>query len=240
MRLFEVQTEGVTEGLPLHREPFPHVAVGEEGRGRRLARLPLGRQFAASLGEAERVLRGSVIRTRERGTLLLVEERPPQDARALVALCVYYGYRGSVSYTGPGVMVACPSQGRPAPEIRCERCGALYPASLERQGINMFSPENIHPDEGTVWDWQPLEEVPGCTVLLEGVVAEGGAGRMASGPQYLAILEPGVRLVAHRTGRTYGKPCDLLIAWDGETLSLTPWEEALEREALEVGEGDPV
>jgi hypothetical protein len=96
MLCFDVTQLGVFEGLRLHTEPYPHVALGEEGRGRELVRFPVGRAFADKLAQAgeERVLRGSVIATREKGTLLLVEERPGDTERALVALRIPAGFRG--------------------------------------------------------------------------------------------------------------------------------------------------
>ncbi len=96
----------VLEGLPMRLIPYPHVPVGEPGRGRELVRFPVGQRFAESLREEgrERILRADVLRSRK-GTLLLVEERRPEDPRAIVLVRIGAGYRevlgGTPSPPGP-------------------------------------------------------------------------------------------------------------------------------------------
>lgn len=41
MRCFTVNENGIEEGILITKEPFPHVAVGEAGRGRILARISI-------------------------------------------------------------------------------------------------------------------------------------------------------------------------------------------------------
>lgn len=164
MRCFTVRSK-VVEGLTVKGAPYPHVEVGEAGRGRVMARVALG---ARDFEVPPKVLtHASAIRTRAKGTVLLVQEKDGDTRRALVLLAVPMGYRG-----------------------------------------------------GTAWDG--LDEV---TILAEGTVAEGAAGRMGSYQEYLAILPPGARLVCHRHGRLYGDPAQVHVHWTGEELRVGAMDE---------------
>lgn len=157
MRCFTVRAEAMA-GLTVRTEPYAHVEVGEAGRGRRLTRVALGSRDFEVVPEV--LARASAIRTRAKGTVLLVQEKDGDTRRALVLLAVPMGYRG-----------------------------------------------------GTAWDG--LDDV---TILAEGTVADGAAGRMGSYQEYLAILPPGARLVCRRYGRLYGAPAQVHVYWTGEEL----------------------
>lgn len=191
MRCFTVTEAHVQEGLPFVAEPYPHVPVGEEGRGRQLTRFPVGRRFAEAFlmarafGErAPRIDRASVIRTKEKGTLLLVEERDPGDPRALVLVRISAGYRGSTTWTGPA-----------------------------------YEDANIHPDVGVVREYEPFPP-KGITVLAEGWCAQGAAGRMGGHAERLLIMEPGAAIRVVRHGRLYGAPAVRYVLWTGQELKL--------------------
>lgn len=144
MKVYEVTDTGVVYGVKVNLDPYPHVAVGEEGRGRVLTRVPLGRRFFESLGEEARVTQASIIRTKK-GTLLIVEERPG-DNRALALLRLPAGYRGEGWYTPLEDGVTVLARGRvaqglagrmggheellvimqPGARIRFQRTGRLY------------------------------------------------------------------------------------------------------------------
>ena len=206
MKTFKVSEDGSSAGLRVTAEPYPHVGIGEEGRGRTYVRVPVGEKFATSLQketigrcqlgwdcdpaqlcpgrEEDPALKGSnplncqhripkweydaildcaVIRTKEKGTVLLVEPQEETDERALVYLQVLSGFRGDVKY--------------------------------------------VFPEKGV-------------TLLFEGAHAQGIAGRMGGGPEYLAIIEPGAKIQVHRGGRLYGAPANLVIYYNGQEISV--------------------
>lgn len=56
---------------------------------------------------------------------------------------------------------------------------------------------------------------PSWKVIAEGRCAQGDAGRMGGGPEYLAILGEGQSVEIVRTGRLYGDSSRLLMRNDG-------------------------
>lgn len=93
MKAFTVsRSYGVESGLPVEMMPYPHVPVGEEGRGRRLTRLGLGRQFLT--GTTPKRVDGVDVIVTVKGTRLLVPEHGSGDERALVLIRVGGGFRG--------------------------------------------------------------------------------------------------------------------------------------------------
>lgn len=280
MKSFLVTSKGVTKGLPFRLDPFPHVPVGEDGRGRHLTRVALGRRdfpsrivslftfrsYAGDRGEREEIkltvldtvgdppvaptevintlenralwseytkqegywraaLPSSVddlrpIRTRERGTLLLVDGSGDHDRRALVLLAIPAGYRGGTRIrVYSKAPVPCPFRGTRdwyGPHPRCTLCG-LEPQSVQLEpGWEV----TLHPDSGFT-NWVTLSEdydADGIKVLAEGECAQGTAGRMGGHREVLVIMEPGSMIRVSRMGRLYGAPAVHLVRWDGEEL----------------------
>lgn len=96
MRCFTVTTR-LENGIRVSEKPYPHIAVGEAGRGRKLSRVALGsRDFDPA---PETLTNASVMQTRK-GTILVVAEQPHDHRRALVLLSTPMGYRGSTSWEG--------------------------------------------------------------------------------------------------------------------------------------------
>lgn len=58
MRCFTATAEGVREGLSVRAVPFPHIAVGSEGRGRQLVRVGIAQGLLAELGTVPCSARG--------------------------------------------------------------------------------------------------------------------------------------------------------------------------------------
>ena len=56
-----------------------------------------------------------------------------------------------------------------------------------------------------------LREQQGITILAEGTCAQGDAGRMGGGPEYLLVVAEGGSALIHRTGRLYGQPSVLKV-----------------------------
>jgi len=177
MKGFTATQSGARAGINCqkHAKGFWFIPLGEDGRGRTLTRVPVGGKFSSSLvqekdGEEELTLfECGVIRTKEKGTLLVVEGQP-EDKRALVQLYCYEGFRGSNSY----------------------------------------------------------ELGEGVTELARGTHAQGDAGRMGSGDEILVVMEPGSKIKAHRTGRTYGAPGKFVFLFTGEGVEVMTPEEEIE------------
>lgn len=56
-------------------------------------------------------------------------------------------------------------------------------------------------------------------ILAEGYCAQGDAGRMGGGAEYLIALQPGEGFSVHRSGRLYGESDLICFSWDGESVS---------------------
>ncbi len=62
-------------------------------------------------------------------------------------------------------------------------------------------------------------------VIAEGRCAQGDAGRMGGGPEYLLALKPGARFSIQRQGRLYGSPgrLNVEITEDGRAVLTDAW-----------------
>jgi len=260
MRCFTVTESRVTSSIEIEPTPYPHIAVGESGRGRELTRFPVGLRFANSLayqkpcfrrGEQmyhevcpecsmkctsipgstyfrhpeegkityySPVERASVLKTREKGTFLLIEEQDPADHRALVLVNIAAGFRGGTEWTGAVSDEApCPYWGEEVWSKFCPRCKTLcFPI----EGTEKYQ----HPEGGTIPQWT-IFPPSGIITLAQGCKAQGAAGRMGGHVVRLLLMEPGTSFRVHRTGRLYGAPVERFVFWDGETLHLGTQDE---------------
>jgi hypothetical protein len=188
------------------------IAVGEQGRGRRRVTV----QPPA----------GSVIEERH-GEAVLVECPPPSavpDAVALVLIRDHSGYRGWWRLTAArppeewDAIVArdhahAPPYGEGdecAPghaDDNCAICGQLPP-------IPQRTPHTAY-------------------VIAEGRCAQGAAGRMGGGPEYLVALRAGEAVEIVRYGRLYGGPQVLRVEAepDGTVRVTDPHKDAIARHA---------
>ncbi|GAB7387377.1 hypothetical protein BSNK01_12130 [Bacillaceae bacterium] len=234
MKAFTVTSEGITKGLLWEKEPYPHVPIGEDGRGRKLYRFPVGRKFAEAIDR--RIDRASVIKTREKGTLLLVEEKDQNDHRALVKLAVEAGYRGGAKWTSAAYRIEpCQLRGKTMSiydvdlcERKCYSCGT----EVHKKALG----EYLHPEDGTVRVYEPLSSTPGVTILAEGYCAQGTAGRMGGHPEYLILIGAGTTLRVARSGRLYGDPAVQYLHWTGEDLRFGTYDVVFPPVDEEVGE----
>ena len=217
MRCFTVTESAVSEGIAVTQTPYAHIGVGEEGRGREYVRVALGkRDFPEG---TVRIGAASVLKTRERGTLLVVAPCPGDDRRALALVDIAAGFRGGTAWTGVTTDVApCPNRGKPRGYDvtdhagECNACGAIVPE------------DGVHADEGTVTPW-PAFPPAGITVLAEGARAQGDAGRMGGHAVRLLIMEPGAMFRVVRSGRLYGAPSKRYVRWTGERMELGTFDE---------------
>lgn len=194
MKCFTATEKGAKDGIAITVAPFAHIAVGEAGRGRELARVGLGsKDFPVP---PERLERCSVIKT-EKGTMLIVSERSNVPAgRALVLVNVSAGYRGSTKWTTAEAQ-SCPDAER----------GDLYSCCLCGASVELGSPHSGQ----TYPQWSG-------TVIAEGHEAQGDAGNMGGHVVRLIVMSPGDVLRVRRQGRLYGANPEVIIRWDGEHL----------------------
>lgn len=75
--------------------------------------------------------------------------------------------------------------------------------------------------------------------IVEGRIAQGDAGGMGSGEQFVAILPKDVWFRTSYSGRLYGAPGSHYYKWDGVNLSAMTWDERQTLEAL-VEDGAPL
>jgi len=186
---------------------IPAIIIGEAGRGRQLGVLPV---YGASPGD--HVEFGRLEQTSS-GRPKLVVLPAPEGPDALVVLRTPIGFRGGNSHTGDRSGWYCSGKidwertpcldgvqtpkPLPAPE-RCPECGAE---------VNI----TYHPFPGRI--------------ILEGMIAQGAAGRMGCGKQLVAVIQPGTIFRTHYSGRLYGRPSAHYYFYDGEKLLSATWEE---------------
>ena len=71
-----------------------------------------------------------------------------------------------------------------------------------------------------------------CKIVAQGFCAQGAAGRMGGGPEYLLVLADGQAVEIVRSGRLYGAPsCVRLTNVGGELVATDPRKEAETRRA---------
>lgn len=184
---------------------FRFVGVGESGRGRRLVKVPLGRAFP----DVDEVSAADISSTSS-GSPVLVPEQDKDDSRAVVLIRDRSGFRGSWSLS----------------------CGVLPPrradASVEDDERRLALLEIAHQTPkrptgpGPAWFKAGDGRV---AVVAEGRCAQGAAGRMGGGSEYLIVMEPGAALTISRWGRLGGAPGRLILEWDGVALAESSWED---------------
>jgi hypothetical protein len=88
----------------------------------------------------------------------------------------------------------------------------------------------VHCQRGYRGSWS-AEFGDGITVIAEGREAQGAAGRMGGGPEYLLRGPVGAEFIIQRRGRLYGAPSELRVEM-GHPLEVVDMEaEAAAREA---------
>lgn len=177
----------VVAGIRIDNEA---ITLGEEGRGRQLTTLPLP---PAAVLEQDRI-------TGE--TRLMTFGDEPGIALVIRNLS---GFRGSWAlygnYTSP------------------EWVQILERRLAHREnGNGMIRPGHTGFGHCPACDAFPVPDaphpVPGGLIRAQGFAAQGDAGRMGGGPEYLLIIRSYVELYAVRQGRTYGTPKQIIITVD--------------------------
>jgi len=96
----------VREGFPIHKEPYLHILVGAPNREQKFERIPIGKKLVEEYSAKEEILKGSFLRTRDRETLVIIEEQPETEARAGVILYADPGFRGISLIESPEQVLA--------------------------------------------------------------------------------------------------------------------------------------
>lgn len=207
MKLYTITARGVFPAIDIKTEPYPHIGLGEEGRGRKYTRFPVVQDLADLADNRGRITSMDVIKTKK-GTVLGVPERNPDDKRAVFVLAVEAGYRGRALWTN-GIPVFNP----------CRRRGETVLSYLQDGGCcpdcgSPIAEKGIHPDSGDIRRFPSLDTV--AKVLATGRCAQGAAGAMGSHEEHLVILSPGDVIRIWRGGRLYGTAPVKYLKWDGE------------------------
>lgn len=200
------------------------LTVGEQGRGRSLGVLPV----AGIAADAE--LRAARIgETKSGKPKLFAANAPTTTEKYIVVLRTDIGFRGHNSHTGDrhpeGGQWVCKNDHAhtgwsPEQPPQCPLC--------KEAGLPDYDPE--------VWDWETKRNSPpewrreflpwpAERTLVEGMIAQGDAGRMGDGQQFIAVIPEKTVFRTGYSGRLYGAPghhYHWLI--DGRCQSLT-WDE---------------
>lgn len=186
---------------------IPTIIVGETGRGRDLGILPVEN---VSLDEAEAgidISAAQIGQSHSGKPKLFAADTPDCTEKAIVVFRTDIGFRGGNDHTGDLTGWRCANYlcGKaedelPMPET-CPGCGKKK-ASNEMWGKGMMN---------------RYAEFPG-EILITGIIAQGGAGRMGSGSQLIALIPRGVVFRTSYTGRLYGNPAAHYMEFDGKTI----------------------
>lgn len=198
----------ITAGIDLS-EDGRTIAVGEAGRGRRLVRVPLP---AGAFVEGRTLLAAPI--QAEGALLVLIKDQS--------------GFRGSWRLRG----AHSPERWQRVIAARRSHAARADGHRVPGIGAGVFSPVD---DGGCPGCHAGLEAgdlvdrtIPvGSRVLAEGRCAQGDAGRMGGGPEYLLVLPAGAAVEIIRFGRLYGAPAVSRVEnRDGVPTVTNPVQEA--------------
>lgn len=207
MKCYTVCSGRPSEGIALAKDITQVIAVGDAGRGRKQALAP--------------VPKGATVVGREGpqkpGTLTDAPARPGEETAVVVLIRDHSGYRGGW-------------------KVRDARTPEEWATALARWYAHQGDAAGGIP-AGHTYDTpcpgcdviapKPVDRVPGWRAIAEGYCAQGDAGRMGGGPEYLAVLADGQAVEIVRHGRLYGTPAVYRVANVGGVLTVSdPREEA--------------
>ncbi|HHW90711.1 MAG TPA: hypothetical protein GX745_07420 [Clostridiales bacterium] len=244
MKIFTVESGKVTEGVKVDsftlkgaRVTIPTIIVGEEGRGRELGILPvqlLPDTYKKWQEEGYVYIHFATVGATMAGKpkLFQVEDADTTEK----CICVFetmIGFRGGNSHTGDkkeeywvpesfaSFPESVPSKERYTWE-EVERYGREYlKARHPGEDIDRYSPDIAFNRKVS------YHSFPG-EILSSGVIAQGDAGRMGSGDQYVAILPADTVFRTAYSGRLYGQPSEhYYIYREGQLLAVTREEREL-------------
>lgn len=198
--------------------PAGAVRLGEAGRGRTMVDVPVP---AGSITRAARpVPAGDDPDPNNTETLVSVPAANRPAGTAVVLIRDHSGFRGGWHLRTP----------------RTPEAWIVFHATERAHGAG---PAEAHPGRS-------LSACPACSVyalagqfgphapafpagleiIAEGYSAQGLAGGMGGGPEYLIVLNPGQAAEIVREGRLYGQPAVLRLANEAGVVSVTDPEAA--------------
>ena len=233
MKVFTVENGTVTEGARVETFTLqgagitiPAILIGEEGRGRKLGILPV-QLFPDSHKEWQEegyvYINFAEIGTTKAGKPKLFQTEDADTTEKCV--CIFrtmIGYRGGNSHTGD----------RKEEYWVPNWVGSSKLSDLSLELKEKYTKEEarkIAEEVNSSLDALFRREIefhpfPG-EILCEGIIAQGAAGRVGSGYQYVAVMPEDTVFRTGYSGRLYGTPsADYYIFRDGRILAAT-WEE---------------
>jgi hypothetical protein len=227
-KVFTINSGTVEEGATVEKFYLegagiyiPAILIGEKGRGRKLGVLPVQlinenlEKFEK--GEKIKILLGELGQTRSGNPKLIETLGPASNEEALVVFRTHIGYRGHNAHGGDRMVEPCPNRGKVI--------GADYRGECSLCGVKMKKLPNFdweHPPDDGLWDHHL--EFPG-KILVEGIIAQGLAGRMGHGKQIIALVPKGVVFSTQYSGRLYGAPSAHYYVFNGTSILSATWEE---------------
>ena len=171
-----------------------NVLVGESGRARKLVHVPIpdGARWRTPERQQWRTLG---VWTSESGAKHSGSQTISSAAE--VTCAASQGVQVAESTATPGQIESVP--GRDSPE------GAVLILIRDQSGFR--------------GSWS-LTDRSGLMLIATGQRAQGDAGRMGGGPEFLAVVTAGGQAVTNRTGRLYGEPAKLTIKNFGGEISV--------------------
>lgn len=192
---WEIVKGRAINGIPITQDGF--IIVGEQGRGRSMARVPVPMSHAAV--ENDRLVG------------LYLKPDPDRGTPAVVLIRDHSGFRGGWRLTAARTDQEWETivlrdryhapDGVVAPGHEVEILGRSCPACDEKFPV-------------------PPRKEPDVRILAQGRCAQGDAGRMGGGPEYLLLMYPGQALEIVRWGRLYGNPDVLRVTLDSDGMVL--------------------
>lgn len=238
MKIFTVTNGEVTEGARVGSftlkgvgTTIPAVIVGEEGRGRRLGVLPV-QLLPDSYKEWEQngytyIHFASVGTTRAGRPKLFQTEDADTFEKCVCIFKTKIGFRGGNSHTGDRRSEYWTPNWFWRSKLSA--LGKLKERYTEEEAVRLAEEINSLTEDKYPWDvifQRKLEfhPFPG-EILVEGIIAQGDAGRMGSGEQLVAIMSAGKVFRTGYSGRLYGQPAAHYYIYKNGQLLAATWEE---------------
>lgn len=239
MKVFTINSGEISEGARVGTFTLkgagvsvPAIIIGEEGRGRKLGVLPV-QLLPDSYKEWEQngytYIHFATIGTTRAGKPKLFQTEDADTKEKCI--CIFktkIGFRGGNSHTGDRKSEYYYPNWFFKSDILAlgEELKEKY---TEQEAISIAEKLSSSAEKKYPWDvifQRKLEfhPFPG-EILVEGIIAQGDAGRMGSGEQLVAIMPANTVFRTGYSGRLYGQPAaHYYIYRNGQLLAAT-WEE---------------
>jgi hypothetical protein len=102
-----------------------------------------------------------------------------------------------------------------------DKCLIVFRTHIGFRGGNSHTGDRV-PD----FDPDNIEFLPfPCEILAEGRIAQGAAGNMGSGQQFIAVAEKNIVFRTRYSGRLYGAPSSHYYLYTGSQILSATWDE---------------